>query len=495
MIVNQERCTLCLSCVGVCPTRALNDNPERPQLGFTEVNCVQCGLCRATCPEDAITLEPRLNFARAAKEKIVLKEEEPFGCIRCGKPFATQSTIDLLVKKLEGHSMFSEPGRLDIIKMCEDCRVIVQFERTDDPFAGRRPAGAADHRRLPARTRGRPGPSPLQGQAALTMPDFWKLSGYHLLERDRAGALRVTDAFLRAYLERPEIRPIAESCAAEIALFERLMAEPRMPVPDQDLSAFADPDAAENYGVFLRFRDWLAGAPSLEAAYLRLVRGGGGIPPLFVDHIVQVILRGILEDCDDPLRLRAAELLFRSQKVNIADGAIMLADDETVETQAASAAINLDVLSEDNIATYWERSDRYDTVFNASIQSFGQDALARVLESWVDHFLGVRVSIQPVASIRDERWRWHVGLGRGSHGHPQRPVRGARRGRGPILADPGAVSPGVQGSRRRVARHGGPAGLPGHGDDARQPPSPQTAKSFGQFAHRREGMRDRNDHP
>ena len=339
VIVNQERCTLCLSCVGVCPTRALNDNPERPQLGFTEVNCVQCGLCRATCPEDAITLEPRLNFARAAKEKIVLKEEEPFGCIRCGKPFATQSTIDLLVKKLEGHSMFSEPGRLDIIKMCEDCRVIVQFERTDDPFAGRRPAGAADHRRLPARTRGRPGPPPLQGQAALTMPDFWKLSGYHLLERDRAGALRVTDAFLRAYLERPEIRPIAESCAAEIALFERLMAEPRMPVPDQDLAAFADPDAAENYGVFLRFRDWLAGAPSLEAAYLSLVRGGGGIPPLFVDHIVQVILRGILEDCDDPLRLRAAELLFRSQKVNIADGAIMLADDETVETQAASAAI------------------------------------------------------------------------------------------------------------------------------------------------------------
>ncbi len=140
VIVNQERCTLCLSCVGVCPTRALNDNPERPQLGFTEVNCVQCGLCRATCPEDAITLEPRLNFARAAKEKIVLKEEEPFGCIRCGKPFATQSTIDLLVKKLEGHSMFSEPGRLDIIKMCEDCRVIVQFERTDDPFAaGARP--------------------------------------------------------------------------------------------------------------------------------------------------------------------------------------------------------------------------------------------------------------------------------------------------------------------------------------------------------------------
>ncbi len=140
VIVNQQRCTLCLSCVGVCPTRALHDNPERPQLGFTEVNCVQCGLCRATCPEDAITLAPRLNFAPEAKQKVTLKEEEPFGCIRCGKPFATQSTIDHLVKKLAGHSMFSAPGRLEIIKMCEDCRVMVQFETSDDPFAtGSRP--------------------------------------------------------------------------------------------------------------------------------------------------------------------------------------------------------------------------------------------------------------------------------------------------------------------------------------------------------------------
>jgi len=140
VIVNQQRCTLCLSCVGVCPTRALNDNPERPQLGFAEANCVQCGLCRATCPEDAITLAPRLYFAPEAKNKVTLKEEEPFGCIRCGKPFATQSTIDHLVKKLEGHSMFAAPGGLDIIKMCEDCRVIAQFETGDDPFAaGARP--------------------------------------------------------------------------------------------------------------------------------------------------------------------------------------------------------------------------------------------------------------------------------------------------------------------------------------------------------------------
>ncbi len=244
------------------------------------------------------------------------------------------------------------------------------------------------------------------------MADFWMLSGYHLLDRREMGELVVTDAFLRAYLTRPELRPVEDSGAAEIDLYERLMAAPRLLVSATDLAAIEDADAAENYGVFLRFRDRLIAAPSLEAAYLGLVRDGGArIPPLFIDHMVQVILRGILDGCEDPFRMRAAELLFRAQKVNIVDGAIMVADEETVETRASRpAGVALDVLNEDNLATYWERGDRFDTVFNVNIQSFGQDALARVLESWVNHFLGVRVSIQPVASIRDERWRWHVGL-------------------------------------------------------------------------------------
>lgn len=133
--LNVERCTLCLSCVGVCPTAALGDNPDKPQLSFAEVNCVQCGLCRVTCPEDAITLAPRLNFSEVAGRKRVLKEEEPFECVRCGKPFATKSTIDTLVGRLAGHSMFSEPGRLEILKMCEDCRVIAQFDDKNAPFA------------------------------------------------------------------------------------------------------------------------------------------------------------------------------------------------------------------------------------------------------------------------------------------------------------------------------------------------------------------------
>lgn len=136
VVLDPARCTLCLSCVGACPPRALGDNPDKPQLSFTETACVQCGLCRATCPEDAITLAPRLDFTPAAAQRQILKEEEPCRCISCGKPFGAQSTLDKMLKKLAGHSMFSEPGRLDLLRMCADCRVVAQFE-DQNPLAGR----------------------------------------------------------------------------------------------------------------------------------------------------------------------------------------------------------------------------------------------------------------------------------------------------------------------------------------------------------------------
>lgn len=138
ILVNAEKCTLCLSCVGACPTKAIGDNPDRPQLSFTENKCVQCGLCRNTCPEKAITLEPRLAFGEAAGARKILHEEEPFCCIRCGKAYANKSAIELMTKKLAAHPMFSGPGKLDLLKMCEDCRVVAQFEgqQKGAPMAG-----------------------------------------------------------------------------------------------------------------------------------------------------------------------------------------------------------------------------------------------------------------------------------------------------------------------------------------------------------------------
>lgn len=135
--VDAEGCTLCLACVGACPTGAMIDNPDQPQLRFQEDACVQCGLCAATCPESVITLEPGISFEEAAKQPVVVKEEEPFLCIRCQRPFGTKSSIEKIVAMLgEKHSMFQDKSAVARIRMCEDCRVVVQFEATDNPMAG-----------------------------------------------------------------------------------------------------------------------------------------------------------------------------------------------------------------------------------------------------------------------------------------------------------------------------------------------------------------------
>jgi ferredoxin len=137
---NAEACTLCLACVGACPTNALSDNPERPMLRFTESLCVQCGLCAATCPEDAIAgLKPRLDFPAWDAPRRVLKEEEPFHCISCAKPFGTRSSVERVVARLQDrHWMFSGnegQSRLRILMMCEDCRVEVVVNESFDPHA------------------------------------------------------------------------------------------------------------------------------------------------------------------------------------------------------------------------------------------------------------------------------------------------------------------------------------------------------------------------
>ena len=134
--IHVDGCTLCLACVSACPTGALSDDPERPVLRFSEDACVQCGLCKATCPEKVITLTPQLDFRTATATARVLKEEQPFCCIRCGKPFGVKSTIERVAAKLEGkHWMFKDAAkRLDVIKMCDDCRVVVVTEQDFSPY-------------------------------------------------------------------------------------------------------------------------------------------------------------------------------------------------------------------------------------------------------------------------------------------------------------------------------------------------------------------------
>jgi ferredoxin len=136
VVINVEGCTLCLACVSACPTGALSGDPDRPALRFAEDACVQCGLCKATCPEKVISLVPQFDFRAATASAQVLKEEEPFLCVRCGKPFGVKSTIERVTAKLEGtHWMFAGSAkRLELIKMCEDCRVATVTTEEFDPY-------------------------------------------------------------------------------------------------------------------------------------------------------------------------------------------------------------------------------------------------------------------------------------------------------------------------------------------------------------------------
>jgi ferredoxin len=123
LAINRDACTLCLSCVSACPASALQDNAERPQLRFIEKNCVQCGLCATTCPENAITLQPRLLLSDERRQPRVLNEAQPYQCIRCSKPFGTLKGIEVMLAKLSGHAMFQGEA-LERLKMCGDCRVV-----------------------------------------------------------------------------------------------------------------------------------------------------------------------------------------------------------------------------------------------------------------------------------------------------------------------------------------------------------------------------------
>ena len=137
VVVDTEACTLCLSCASLCPTGALGDNPDLPQLRFQEDACIQCGLCTNVCPENAILLKPQLDLTDLALTQTVLNEEEPFACVECGDLFGVKSTIEKITEKLAGkHAMFANPAAARMIQMCDNCRINAQYHSENNPFAG-----------------------------------------------------------------------------------------------------------------------------------------------------------------------------------------------------------------------------------------------------------------------------------------------------------------------------------------------------------------------
>jgi len=280
--------------------------------------------------------------------------------------------------------------------------------------------------------------------------DFWPGCGYGQLVRDERGWLRPGDDWLRLFLGRPELALVDESCASERALHAALLEQPTRKVTVERLARLQDADARENYAVFLRFRDALLAAGTLQGFYIGLFRRGVvDTPPLFIDLLVQAMLRGLLEACPGEdagaFEARAAELMFRPQRVSVQDGRVLAADRDAIDLLHETAglgdlgrllrqarlqprALDVEVLTEDKAERYWAgaQAGRHHMLLDLTHEltqdlghglqfrlrnaRSGLPALARVLERWVAHLLGVQVRIEPVPRIDDTQWRWHVGL-------------------------------------------------------------------------------------
>ncbi len=279
------------------------------------------------------------------------------------------------------------------------------------------------------------------------MPAFWTACGHQHLSRNAQGWLQATSDYWRLWLQRPELALVPESCSAEKRLHQALLDAPLMQVAPAQLQAFKDQDARENYQLFLRFRDEVESAGSLESAYMGWMRSGHiALPPLFIDLVVQAIVCNAMHDLDDAWAWRAAELLFRRQRITVQDGRVLAGDSDTLDALQATGglgemgrllmeagaplkAVDIKVLHPDNAERYFAQREglgRYAFLLDMTheIQNklphglvlsmvnarSGLKALSLVLRRWVQHFLGVAVQIEPVQQVDDPAWRWHVGL-------------------------------------------------------------------------------------
>ena len=252
--------------------------------------------------------------------------------------------------------------------------------------------------------------------------DFWLTCGHHLLDRDAAGRLLVTDEFLKVYLARAELVPPPEACAAERRLHGSLLSNPRQAVTSSQIAAIADPDARENWEMMIAWRNHLVRHSTLESAYLEIVRRNVKLPQVFIGQLIQVILRNALNDCTDAFVLRAAEMFFRPQKVTVEGNSIIAWDEETAGRVSdrrhqsplfallGLPAIDADMLNDVTVDRYWERSDRFDMGLDLTAGQRGSAALGQVIARWILHLLAADVAVEPLTELRDAPLPWYVGL-------------------------------------------------------------------------------------
>lgn len=250
---------------------------------------------------------------------------------------------------------------------------------------------------------------------------FWVSSGHLLLDHSEGGGLVVTDAFLKAFLARPELMPPEEACPVERGLHAALLVDPRLAVTAEEMAAVADADARENLTLFLAFRDRLLRAETLERAYLDLFRGDvRGIPPLFLQQLAHAVARNAFADCEDAFVLRAAECFFRAQRVSFHEGQVLLADQEAISdhehdrhaspllTMLGGPAVSeLEVVNETNASGYKARSDAHDMVLNIG-HARGRAAMGEAARIWIRHLTGVDMAFEPAEKLDNEAVGWFL---------------------------------------------------------------------------------------
>jgi hypothetical protein len=262
-----------------------------------------------------------------------------------------------------------------------------------------------------------------KAKAVTEKADFWLSSGHHLLDHNAQGHLVLTDEFLKVYLARPEVMPPDDACIVERAIYQKVARNPRAPISALEIGDMADRDARENWRHLIGFRDALLAAPTVEAAYLGLIRAAKvTTPPLFLNQLVHVIARNIFDGETNPFVLRMAEALFRPQRLTVKDGVMLLADEELVDgsvTDQNSPLVavfgdakvrNLDVMTAANKDAYIARSDAHDMVVDFRQGGEARAAFAEVVQRWIGHFLGVGIKVTPLLNVEEAAWHWFVGL-------------------------------------------------------------------------------------
>ncbi|MFQ5656843.1 MAG: 4Fe-4S dicluster domain-containing protein, partial [Candidatus Methylomirabilales bacterium] len=112
--VRAEGCTMCRSCVNVCPVHAFKLDDDKNTLEFRYMSCVACGMCEKACPESVITLHRDLILEKAAFAYQVVVQDEMVGCIQCGKPYINKRALSAIQSKVGMMEAFVE-GRADLL--------------------------------------------------------------------------------------------------------------------------------------------------------------------------------------------------------------------------------------------------------------------------------------------------------------------------------------------------------------------------------------------